>query len=181
MNEKVLIAILGILGSILSAFIGYFLGKKKKIDELRLNQAFPRAEEISTLMQDIYHSDISFAEWWKKNFGHLENIQQGINYFEELDIYRDTGRDIISLHDKRNRLRQHTRIARIYLNQKVLDDIEKYLEIDSFSYSHDGMGGILFTSFWGEFFLNLLDEEKSKERKKLYRRIKNRFNKMHNV
>ena len=170
-----------IITYIIIGFLGYLLGKQKKIDELRLQQAFPRAEEISTLIQEVYHEDMSFIDIWKSNFGHLENFQQGINYFQGRNIYQSFRERVNALSEKRQKLREKTRSSRLYLNAKVLNLIEDYLKIDEFTFSDDGMGGILFTNYWREFFNNILDNDRIQKRKRLYQKIKKRLNKVYQV
>jgi len=170
-----------IIAPIITGFLGYLLGKQKKIDELQLQQAFPKAEEISTLMQEVYHEDMSFIDIWESNFGHLENFQQGINYFQERNIYQPDRDRIIALSEKRQELREKIRSSRVYLNAKTLNLIEDYLKINEFTFSYDGMGGILYTGYWREFFNNILDDDRIQKRKRLYQKIKKRLNKIYRV
>ncbi len=174
--------ILSILGIIISSTAGYIFGRRKKIDEIRLNIAFPKAEEISIIIQEIFDDEESLTKWWHNNFGHLKNIDEGIEYFEKHNnLYENEHQVVQNLLNKSGLLCKNVRSARIYLNEKDLDRIEEYLSIGHFTYSSDGLGGILFSTFLKEFFSNLLDEENSKKRIALFAEIKKRLNKMHNI
>lgn len=174
-------ALFKIIVLIITGFLGYFLGKQKKIDELQLKQAFPKAEEISSLIQEVYDEDMSLIVIWKSNFGHLSNFQQAINYFEESSLYQPERYRITALSEKRQKLLEKIRSSRVYLNTKTLDLIEDYLKINEFTFRQDGMGGSFSSDYWEEFFSNILDDHRIQKRKRLYQKIKKRLNKIFRV
>jgi hypothetical protein len=168
--------IIKILSPIIGVILGYVIGKQNKIDEIKIKQAFPKAEEISRLIQEIYHEDISFITIWEKNFGHLDNFQKGVNYFQENAIFDQDRARVIELAKKRQQLHDSIISSRVYLNSKVLNLIEAYLQLDEFSFTDDGMGGVLVTTYWADFFANILDDGKKEKRKKIYQKIKRMMN-----
>lgn len=172
---------IGLVGIGLSAVLGYFFGRRQEIDKLRLQAAFPRAERISTLIQEIHGIEAQLVRWWQSNLGHLETIDHGLAYFETSSLYEAKRQQILDLTQERGNLNSEIRTARVYLNQSDLDRIEKYLELGHFEYSHDGMGGIIFTNFWRAFWYTLLDDKKGEEREALFEKIKTRLNRMHEL
>lgn len=160
--------------------IGYVVGRQKKIDELLIAEAVPRSEQVSLLIQEIYNEDMAMIEIWNNNFGHFDNSQEAINYFEEREIYSTYRDRILELSNKRQQLSDLIRSSRIYLNHKTLNMVDNYLSISKFSYHDDGMNGALYTEFWREFFINILDKKKISTRNEIYNKIKNRLSKLYN-
>jgi len=178
--SPVLLTFIGpLVGCFFGSFFGYLFGKRKIINELRLNKAFPIAEEIAVLVQETYECEQSLISFYNSNFSHLPKIEAGVAYMEERPVlYRDIYATVEIYRKKLDNLCREIRRSRIYLNDKSLDKIEEYWSIGDIRYDTDCIGG---SSYLVEFFKNILDEDNLKIRKILFKKIKKSFTKLHNI
>jgi hypothetical protein len=94
-------------------------------------------------------------------------------------MYKPEARVIENILKNKKILIKEIIASRIYLNSKILDLIEQYLELGNFSYSHTG--GMMSSNYNEKFFKNLLDKKRINQRKDIYKKIRRNFSKLHLV
>jgi len=150
----------------LAAALAYYFGRRKTIDDIKIKRGLELAEEISTLFQEIAEFYDHFFKFYNINYGHIEDIRVAADSFANTTSMFETEHNYIrSTNDKKEKLKDLIRKARIYLNTNVLDDILFYLSIGEFEWHYDSIG---FVNTYAEnFFKNLMNAELLKKRNEL--------------
>lgn len=163
--------------------VGYFSGKQAKIDEIRIKEAFPKAEEISSKFLSIHELYNYFHRYWDLNF-QLNFSLNRITVEQAADSI-DTNSHFSLFKDKVNEyennikfLKELINSSHIYLNQKTLMLIKDYLNISYYRISLDSLGNSNKTE---KFLDNLLDKTNALKRKKLYDIIFNKLKRLTNI
>ncbi len=180
LEERSAIFITGLIG-LCSTFLAYLLGRRQEMEKIRIATAFPKAEELAILIQDLHHTEGALRKWYEENFTPQLSLEDAVERIEQKAMFAEERKLINNLTSKRNELRDKIRASRVYLQASDLDRLETYLSVAGFSFQHDGMGGVFFTNFYRQYFASLLDDGKWKRREKLFRKIERRLSKMHGV
>jgi len=165
----------------LSSFVSYIFGKRAKVNEIVLNKGFPVAEEIAVLFQNIVERDLRYYDFYAENFGHYKTLEEAIaDAFEKLPSLYEKEYERINIHRKQmEELNNKLKIARLYLKPRVINNIQKYIDLGLFSYLTDG--GIFHDTFYIEFFRNITNQTIYMERRRLSKKIQNYLNQMINL
>jgi hypothetical protein len=177
--ESVLPTAITAASGLFIAVLTYRLGRKTEINKARLEKGWPLAQKIAVTMIELNQIETRLARSFQRNFANL-TVDEGAAYFDrERDgLYKEEAGEIDQLVQKRRELAAASREARIYLNPDDLDRIEQYLAVGDFNWN---TAPPFFSSFTAEFFRNLLDRKNIGRRARLFRRIKRRLNRIHEV
>jgi hypothetical protein len=157
---------------ILSISITYRLGRKSKIDDIRINKLHEYAQIIVSVLSKDFNERKDLVESYERNFNHFDEIEKAVDAFEiHTSLYKDMRNIIIELPKNIDKLEEKSRNAKIYFDLNLIKDIEGYVKTTRFSYISDGMNGLMFNTYCLSFFKNLLDQENIIKRKKLYDNI----------
>jgi hypothetical protein len=164
MKDILQIGIPSVIGIVL-AILSYKLGKRSKKYDALLPKAIPIAEQIIDLLQKIESRYKYLKEFFKLNFRQFHNIDEMVDSFEgHGDLYEQEKNDIQTMMQQRVDLLNLCHSARLYLDNNILSNIEKYIEVGNFGFS----SAVGFDDFYKNFWLNLLKEENEKYRITLY-------------
>jgi hypothetical protein len=163
----------------LGTLVGYVIGRRQEADKVRITQAFSRAEEVSSLILTIRDTEEGLADWYRRNFTPQLSFPEAMERIETRGTFESERARVDELLRSRHTLVEKVRLARVYLNPSDMDRIVEYINLGSFTFSHDGVGGILFDTRYRAFFANLLDSSLCIRRAALFGKIKKRLNKMH--
>lgn len=146
---------------IVSGIIGYYLGKRKQILDIKINKGFEKAEDISRFINTIEENINSLIITYKLNYKTekydlraLENYENRMDtIFESEKVkfseYQDS---IVSLNDLR-------KVIGVYTSENLADNIKNYLDCLTFEHSDlGGPGGYFFKFF--EHFLHKNNDAK---------------------
>lgn len=162
---------------LLTAVVGYFVGKKSKIDDVRIKKTHELAEELSVLMQED-HRDRNFArEQYDRSFGHLSGPHEAAQYFGQHEILHGSLRQVIErLMERRPKVVELKDRSAIYLPKRVTDLVDEYIGLTTFEYMTDGIG--LIDTFAQSFFEHCLDDQKASRREEIFDEIMRRLRKI---
>ena len=168
----------GIIVSIISSIISYKLGKRAKIDTEKIKRKIHLSEEIGRLLQEVMEMENYFYEFYGRNFGNVASVEEAVeNFFERRgDLFEDEYKMIHDVIEKRNRLREKLLLGRLYLPSQFVDEVAQYLDLSTFHYLHDG--GYFESTFYVEFFRNIMDEQLHKQRKRLQKLLLSKLKKL---
>jgi len=152
---------------IVSVFVTYKIGKRGKVDDLKIHRRHELVEKLSILLQEDHQTREGLIRQFHRNFAHLERAA-AYEAFETLEtLYQDMRASIERCAELKIELRSLSRQIAIYLQEDLLSELNKYLGSTSFTYITDGIG--LFINTYGRsFFENLLDETNIKIRNIAY-------------
>jgi len=168
--------------AILGTFVGYYLGRRSKFDDIRIGKGFELAEEVSRLFQDVAELETSLFEFYRINFaeredGYRQSVEDAVDSFLRLKpMYRVRHEEIEKLSKKRERLIRTLKRARLYLDNRTISMMNRYLKLGDFQYMTDG--GVMTNTYHLGFFRNLIDPRKHRTRKRLRKAITKRLRKL---
>lgn len=169
--------LLGGLAWLMSIGITYWIGRRAKIDDIRLKRIYEIAEEIAILIQKDHHERESLLEQFDENFGHIPERRDAYAAVDRFpDLYQSIRRMMGGLPDQINTLQDLNRTAIIYLDKTLTKLIEEYIAVTRFSYSTDG--GFLINTYIANFFENLQSQEKLNRRRDLHEQIMEKLRKL---
>jgi len=148
MNELIstIVWVLGGAGWFVSNVITYKLGKRAKIDDVKIQKVYEYAEGLAVALQKDHHDREYLVEWYKDSFGHLPTVDAAVAEFESLQTLYQSARMIMGeLPQHRQEIADLKRKSAIYLDKELLDLIAKYVETTNFKYITDGGVGFLNT------------------------------------
>jgi len=161
----------------LSAVITYELGKRAKIDDLRIKKQHELREQLSIALQQDYQLRESLTRQYKDNFGHLDRRAANEAFAKHEGLYQRMRECINDTSETRAKIHSLAQEGSIYLKPKVSELLSKYLEATTFSYTTDGMGGLLINTYYNSFFEKLLDDQSARTRIIPFHEIMNKLRK----
>jgi hypothetical protein len=93
-------------------------------------------------------------------------------------MYEDKYNLIKDLSGLKINIRDNLKIGRLYLDKKIIVYIEEYLDLYNFTYSSDGVGGMLFNDYYYKFFMNLMDKNIEIKSDYLKKKIMNKIRRL---
>jgi len=165
------------IGALIGMFVTYRFGRKTKIDEISLKKAYEMAEKIAELIQEDHHIRELLLENYNKNLGHMTKEDAIEAFHKYRGLYHDMKEQMVQLPRKINELQELNRKAIIFLSKKLTGLIDQYIKMTRISFITDGTG-IIINTYAEEFFENLRDEIKLKERRGLYEKILDELRKL---
>ncbi len=165
------------LSGVIASYVSYRIGKKTRIDETKIRKKFEFGEKVNLLFQQIVEINISLRKFYKSNFIHVESIHEAVEDLQTHSkvLYESQFKEIEDLINKKSELHNILKNARLYLNKRIIKNIEEYLELSKINYLHDG--GFINT-YLDELFKNLIDEKVNKKREKLRKTIMRKIYKL---
>jgi hypothetical protein len=156
--------------SLVSAFFGYLLGRRSKIDEIQLAKRHELAEQLSMLLQGDFDDRLNLRKEYHENFDQMKDLSEAMYYFDKHpNLYSGIRERLGHIPVRRTSLKETNQKATIYLPENITSAISKYLELTDFTYMTDGIG--LVDTYIENFLENLLNEETWESLKKLYELI----------
>lgn len=169
--------VLGGLAWLISVIITYYIGKKSKVDDIRLKKTYEIAEEVAVLIQKDHHDRELLIEEFNENFGHIPDRKDAVENFHRFpSLYESMRKEIMGLPEQINKLQDLNRKAAIYFREDLTRKIEDYITMARFTYLTDG--GLLFDTYLESFFDNLLDAKRIDQRRVLYKKIIKRLQRL---
>jgi hypothetical protein len=145
----------------------YFVGKKSKIDDVRINKMHNFAEELSVLMQEDYRDRKFAREQYDLSFAHVSGAQEAAGCFDQFDSLYGSLRIVMQmLIERKPRIVEIKNRSAIYLPKRLMDLVDEYIELTNFEYLTDGTG--LINTFAESFFEHCLDDHKASRRKEIF-------------
>ncbi|MFH1931277.1 MAG: hypothetical protein ABIN18_06780 [Pseudomonadota bacterium] len=176
-SDTIVKIILPILTAIASAIITYFVTRKQKIDDVTIKRGIDVAEKLALTVQDIMKDEEYFYETYKRNYGHVADMEEAVHNFERMEsLYSNDYERIRKLAENRKQAIDDLKIARLYLNNIIVEDIQAYVNIGLFSFTHDGHG--MINTYYLDFFKNLMDKNNRLKRVSLSGSIKSDLRKL---
>lgn len=151
---------------LVTAFVSYSLGKRSKKYEILLEKSIPIAERVSTKLNTIHLVNEKLAEYYHKNFDHMESFEHAMDSFDRYitSLHNDVTNNIHELMQVRDALKAEIANSSLYLNHTLTNEIMRYLKLGDFTFADSE----LHSNFYEEFWRNLLDIENTKLRTLLY-------------
>jgi len=161
----------------LTAIVGYFIGKRSKIDDIRIKKTHELVEELSVLIQEDYTDRKSVREQYERSFGHLNGPQEAGLYFDKHYTLHGSLREIMQrLVERRPKIVETKQRSAVYLTEKVIESVDEYIELTTFTYMTDGIG--LIDNYAASFFEHSLDDNKASRREAIYKDVMHRLRKI---
>lgn len=158
------------LAWLVSVVITYQIGKRGKVDDLKIHRRHELVEKLSILLQEDHQTRESLIRQFHSNFKHLER-PEAYEAFEKHDsLYQGLRTDIERCAELKIELQTLSRETAIYIQEDLLTELNKYLDSTSFTYMTDGFG-FLINTYGRSFFDNLLDETNIKIQNAAYSKI----------
>lgn len=167
------------VGWILSNVIVYMIGRRTRVDEIKIKRKFDLAEQLAVALQKDHNSREDFMDWFKANLGHLD-LMEALAAFDQHAgvLYKNTDAKFEALQNTRAEIGKLNMDAVIYFDKSFHEMVNKYMHATEFSYTHDGVGGIIFNNYARAFFSNLLDADKIEVRRESFEEIIDRLRRM---
>lgn len=167
------------LVSLVTLLAGYYFGRRQEAVKARVAVALPKAEELGRLVQEYHQEDKALSRWFKETFHAYRTLDEAVDRFERGREFDSERKRVIELIEKRQLLVDRIRSSRVYLNQRDLDRMERYVESTEFTFLHDGMGGALFQTLFLEYFRSRESSASWDTRDREFAVIKKRLPKMY--
>jgi hypothetical protein len=177
-------AVIAIAVPLVTAAVGYYFGRRAKIDEARIAKAFEVGEEVGRLFLRVSGIEAYLHQFFEINFskpsgGLSLTLEETIDILERREAqYGEQYAALKELGEKRSELIDALSRSHLYLDHKTVARIEEYLDLGEFRFTTDG--GIMTNTWLLEFFRNLMDPAKAAKRGKLYKSIRRRFQRLVN-
>jgi hypothetical protein len=165
----------GLLGAIftplLTACLGYYFGKRSKIDDLRIKRRHELAEQLSIAIQKDHKTRENLMQGYKSNFEHLDEMRAIEAFEKHPNLYSTMRQQIEQLSESGSQISELGQQGAIYFDVSLPELIDTYNEATNFSFSTDGCGGIFFDTYNQAFFSNLLNSERIEIRRRTFKAI----------
>jgi hypothetical protein len=156
----------GVVG-IITAIIGYSLGRRSKVDDIRIKRAHELMEELAIVIQEDFHDRVYLRREYELNFGHLDSPAEAAHYFEQQDVMHDSMRKaMFRVVERRTKIISINQKCALFLPAAITEEVERYVELATLFHISDGIN-----PYSESFFTDLLDREKSASREKLFKSI----------
>jgi len=145
------------LAWLVSVVITYHVGKRGKVDDLKIQRRHELVEKLSILLQEDHQTRQTLVAEFNSNFEHLDRPEAYEAFEKHESLYQGMRTGIERCAELKIELRNISREITIYINEDLLGEINKYIDSTSFSYMTDGFG-FLINTYGRSFFENLLDK-----------------------
>lgn len=172
MTSNILLNIIvPIITAIITAIITYLVTRKGKIDDITIKRGLEIAEKISILIQNIIEDEDYFYKTYEGNYSHYLNMEGAIENFKRMKSLFSPDYARIEKHaDNKRQLIDNLKIARLYLNKKIIKQMQEYIDIGHFTFEHDGFG--MVNTYYLDFFKNIMNATNKQNRLQLAESIK---------
>jgi hypothetical protein len=144
--------------SLVSAYFGYMLGRRSKIDEIQIAKRHELAEKLSIFLQEDFNDRLNLRKEYHNNFDHLRDLSEAMHYFNQYDnLYSSLHQGIARIPARFPSFIETNQRATIYLPESVTSPIAEYIELTKFTYMTDGIG--IINDYAERFFEHLLDDK----------------------
>ena len=163
--------------AIFSSLVTYIFTRKGKVDDLTIKRGIEIAEKLSVTVQNIMEDEEYFYQLYDGNYGHADDMDKAIRNFKlKESLFGEDYEKIEELAKSRKQVNDDLKVGRLYLNGKIIEDIQTYINIGHFSFQQDGSG--LIDTYYLNFFKNLIDENNRQKRSQLSESIKKGLKKL---
>lgn len=157
------------IGWLVSAYVTYRIGRRTKHDDIQIVKRHTFAEQIAALLQRDFHNRRLLTEQYHSNFDHMGNLSEAMQAFHKHEtLYRSMRDTILELPTDIEKLHELSRNSALYLEENTTSAIETYIGVTRFSFETDGIG--LINTYVEDFFVNLLDVDRSAQLDGAYRK-----------
>ncbi len=144
--------------SLVSAYFGYMLGRRSKIDEIQIAKRHELAEKLSIFLQEDFNDRLNLRKEYHNNFDHMRDLSEAMHYFDKHEnLYSSLRQGIARIPTRLPSFIEANQRAAIYLPESVTSPIAEYIEHTKFIYMTDGIG--LIDDYAERFFEHLLDDK----------------------
>jgi len=172
---------IGNLFELIKSWINYLIGKRTKIDDIKLKEVPSIAKRVSVLFQNVMDDDQYYFNFYHSDaFKYIKNIEDFSRHFENQrgSFYGEYHR-IDELIKTREKLKVQLKTARLYLNYDIIEDIQTYLKLDQFWYETTAYTDN--NTFYLEFFRNISDDKNHAMRGKISHRVLKKLGRLINL
>lgn len=163
--------LLGGIGWLVSIVTTYIIGKRGKVDDLKISRRHELIEKLSISLQEDYDNREILMKQFQNNFDHITERAKAYEAFEN---YQTLYTDMRALIDKCSQLTTElhslSREIAIYVKEDLHNELKKYIDSTNFKYTDDGGIGLICT-YYPSFFENLLDESNVRIRRESFSKI----------
>jgi len=143
---------------ILTAFFGYLIGRKSKIDEVQIKKRYELAEQLAVLLQMDFENRLKLRKEYHVGFDHMRDFSQAMGaYDKHQNLYSNIRGRIKDVPTNHNKLKEINQKANIFLPKNISSTVQEYLDLTYFTYTSDGIG--LIDTFDEDCLKNILDEQ----------------------
>jgi hypothetical protein len=154
------------ISAIFAAAVAYYFGRRKSYDDIRIKRGVELAEEISVGFQNVVELYEYFYEFYNKNYGHVSSVQYAAeNFSRQSSLFKNEYELIETLNEKSSKLTEIIKKSRIYLNNRIIDDMLLYLSYGKFTWHSDSVG--LINTYYETFFENIINPDLNAKRKRV--------------
>lgn len=146
------------LAWLVSVIVTYHIGKRGKVDDLKIRRRHELVEKLSVLLQEDHQVRKGLNRQFNSNFNHLERAEAYEAFERHESLYQGMRSSIERCSEIKYEMHTLERDIAIYIKEELLLEIEKYINSTTFTYSTDGFG-FLINTYGRSFFENLLNEE----------------------
>ena len=158
------------LAWLISVVITYHIGKRGKVDDLKIQRRHELVDKLSILLQEDHQTRQTLVAEFNSNFEHLDRVEAYEAFEKHESLYQSMRAGIERCAELKIELRNLSREIAIYINEDLLKEINKYIDSTSFSYMTDGFG-FLINTYGRSFFDNLLDTKNIDIQNTTYKKI----------
>ncbi len=160
-------ALVGLFAAIGTTLASYHLNKRVKRNEIYTKRSYDIAEKIARSMHILQDGYEYYEDFWESNYGHIEEFGRAISNFKSnTALFQRNYESIGECIKERRKLSQLLIGAWLYLPEKVLDPVKKYLDAGNFVHIVDATGDV--NNLHEAFFENLLNKKAKNDREQFY-------------
>jgi len=158
------------LAWLISVVVTYQIGKRGKVDDLKIQRRHELVEKLSILLQEDHLVRNGLITEFHSNFDHLERAGAYEAFERHETLYLSMRASIERCAELKIELRTLSREVAIYVPEDLLSELSRYQESTSFTYTTDGLG-LLINTYGRSFFENLLDDNNIQIQKSAYSKV----------
>jgi hypothetical protein len=164
-----------ILSVILPTYLAYRFGLLQSRNEKIAKRKIEIGEKLGETIQTVIENT-RYSHWFYKRTFREMGLNEAMERMERhRALYVPVIERIVAGEAAVESARELLKTAKIYIKNKHLQDIGKYLELQEFVFQSDVTGEI---DYLDKYFENIIDEEKNKLRNNLEKKIVNNLTKL---
>lgn len=125
---------------IVSAVVGYCLGRKSKVDEVLIKRKLDLADELAIAAQSFIDTYKLIDESLIRHFGRYESTIEAAEHLDSWDLYKSDRKLVSHFFELRGQLAEKLQRANPYFTPKLLDPLHKLDATFYFVFQTDEIG-----------------------------------------
>lgn len=159
------VVLTGIIG-IVASVVTYFIGRRAKIDDMRIKKGHEHAENLVDTFDKLHGSVREVEQFIGKNLTHVSNYVEIADIVATQPLYSDIRAAIQAMSDQSSQLQKLLPRSRVYLRKSFVDLFSLYNKTLIIEYMSDGGLGIS-DEFIEKLLENMNDRTKQSRRARL--------------